>query len=179
MSTARIFYLYMPGRRKSSRLRGSSFSGTITRSRAGKETILLLVYRQTERRAVESPHATERLVFFRDHYEIESGQGNDTASVPGGRQTDNAGPSKVLATERLVFFRDHYEIDGEACLFSDDKRWRGERAHYLSVATFFWSSFTIIALLNLIRQHHNNFCYLMSVFLNSGFGSKPCGDESH
>ena len=31
---------------------------------------------------------TERLVFFRDDYEIESGQGNDTASVPRGRRTE-------------------------------------------------------------------------------------------
>ena len=28
------------------------------------------------------------LVFFRDNYEIESGQGNDTTSVPRGRQTE-------------------------------------------------------------------------------------------
>ena len=37
---------------------------------------------------------TERLVFFGDDYEIESGQGNDTASV----QRQNARPSKVLTT---------------------------------------------------------------------------------
>jgi hypothetical protein len=49
---------------------------------------------------------TERLVFFRDHYEILSGQGNDTASVPRGRQT-----------ERPAVESPH---DREACLFSDD-----------------------------------------------------------
>ena len=137
MSSAGIFYLYiMPGRRKSSRQRGSSFSGTITRSRA---TILLLVDRQNA--GPSKVLTTERLVFFRDHYEIESGQGNDTASVPRGRQTER--PAITRSTERLVF--SETIRDGE-----------GERAHYLSVATFFWSSFTIIAtyaqaaLLNLI-----------------------------
>ena len=49
---------------------------------------------------------TERLVLFRDEYEIESGQGNDTASDPRGRQT-----------ERPAFESPH---DREACPFSDD-----------------------------------------------------------
>ena len=49
---------------------------------------------------------TERLVFFRDDYEIESGQSNDTASVPRGRQT-----------ERPTVESPH---DREACLFRDD-----------------------------------------------------------
>jgi hypothetical protein len=49
---------------------------------------------------------TERLVFFRDDYEIESGQSNDTASVPRGRQT-----------ERPAVESPH---DREACLFKDD-----------------------------------------------------------
>ena len=42
-----------------------SFSGTITRSRAGKATILLLVDRQNARPS--KVLTTERLVFFRDH----------------------------------------------------------------------------------------------------------------
>ena len=250
-----IYIIIMPGRRKSSRQRGSSFSGTITRSRAGKATILLLVDRQNA--GPSKVLTTERLVFFRDHYEIESGQGNDTASVPRGRQTErpavesphdreassfsgtitrsragkatilllvqevdrqNARPSKVLTTDRLVFFSDdesgqgndtasgprgrqterpavespHYreassfsgtitrsragkatilllvqEVDRtpgrrkssrqrgssfsgtitrstERLVFSATIRdGEGEWAHYLSVATFFWSSFTI------------------------------------
>ena len=65
---------------------------------------------------------TESLVFFRGDYEIESGQGNDTASGPRGRQT-----------ERPAVESPHYR---EACLFSDERD--GEGAHYLSVATFFW-----------------------------------------
>ena len=46
--------------------------------------------------------------FSSDDYEIESGQGNDTASVQRGRQTEHR-PSKVLTTERLVFFSDDKE----------------------------------------------------------------------
>ena len=134
MSSAGIFYLYiMPGRRKSSRQRGSSFSGTITRSRA---TILLLVDRQNA--GPSKVLTTERLVFFRDDYEIES---NDTAS---GRQTERRavesphdrearlfqGPlrDRERARQRYCFSSKrqtdrtpgHYEIDREACLFRDD-----------------------------------------------------------
>ena len=43
--------------------------------------------------------------FSSDDYEIESGQGNDTASVQRGRQTEHR-PSKVLTTDRLIFFSD-------------------------------------------------------------------------
>ena len=115
----------MPGRRKSSRQRGSSIvfrDDYEIESGQGNDTAS---GRQTERRAVESPHDREArlfqgllrdrerarqrycfcskkqtgttpgrrkssrqrgLVFFRDYYEIESGQGNDTASVPRSRQ---------------------------------------------------------------------------------------------
>ena len=47
---------------------------------------------------------TERLVFFSDDYEIESGQGNDTAAVNRGRQTER--PAIESPNDR------------EACLFS-------------------------------------------------------------
>ena len=85
------------------------------RSRAGKATILLLVQargRQTERPAIESPHTTERLVFIRDHYDIESGKGNDTASVPRGRQTERPAVESPHGRETRLFS-------------ATIKRWRG------------------------------------------------------
>jgi hypothetical protein len=76
----------------------------ITRSRA---TILVIVEEVDRQNARPSKVlTTERLVFFRGDYEIESGQGNDTASGPRGFQEadrQNARPSKVLTTEKLVF----------------------------------------------------------------------------
>ena len=79
------------------------FSGKITRSRAGKATILLLV-QEVDRQNTRPSKVltTERLVFFRENYEIDSGQGNNTASVP--RQN----PAVESPHDR------------EACLFSDD-----------------------------------------------------------
>ena len=47
---------------------------------------------------------TERLVFVSDDYEIESMQGNDTASVQRGRQTE------CFTTERLIFFSDDLQM---------------------------------------------------------------------
>ena len=108
VSSARIFYLYMPGRRKSSRQRGSSFSGTITRSRAGKATILLL-FRQ--------------------------------------RQTDRTPGRRKSSRQRGLSFQRRLR-DGE-----------GERTHYLSVATFLWSGFTIIysyECASCLTQHYDN-----------------------
>ena len=59
------FYLCMAGRRKSSRQRGSSFSEMITRSRAGKATILLLVQEIDRQNARPSKVlTTERLLSF-------------------------------------------------------------------------------------------------------------------
>jgi hypothetical protein len=57
--------ILMPGRPKSSRQGGSSFSGTITRSRAGKanDTASAPRGRQTERPAVESPCDRESCLF--------------------------------------------------------------------------------------------------------------------
>ena len=70
--------ILMPGRRKSSRQRGSSFSGTITRSRAGKATILLLVQEVDRQNARPSKVlTTERLVFSATK-EMERGSGHIT-----------------------------------------------------------------------------------------------------
>ena len=52
---------------------------------------------------------TERLVFFRGDYQIESGQRNDTASGPRGRQAER--PAVESPHDRQArLFRDHYEI---------------------------------------------------------------------
>ena len=90
-------------------------------------TILLLLTEVDRENAWPSKVlTTERLVFVSDDYEIESGQGNDTASVQRGRQT-----------ERPAVESPH---DREARLFQ--RRFRGERArqrrttHYRSVLLF-------------------------------------------
>ena len=134
------FLSIMPGRRKSSRQRGSSivFRGDYEiESGQGNDTAS---GRQTERRAVESPHDREARLFqgplgdrerarqryyfcskrqtdrtpgrrkssrqrgssivFRDDYEIESGQGNDTAS---GRQTERPAVESPHDREARLF----------------------------------------------------------------------------
>ena len=62
---------------------------------------------------------TEKLVFFRGDYEIESGQRNDTASGPRGRQAERPAvefsiyicPAVESPHDRQArLFRDHYEI---------------------------------------------------------------------
>ena len=77
------------------------FPVTITRSRAGKATTLIL-FKEVDRQNARPSKVltTERLVFFSDDYETESGQGNDTASVQ--RDIQNAWLSKVLTAERPI-----------------------------------------------------------------------------
>ena len=49
---------------------------------------------------------TERLVFFRGDYEIESGQGNDTASVSRGRQTERPAVESPHGRDARLFSDD-------------------------------------------------------------------------
>ena len=84
----------------------SSFSGTITRSRAGKATILLLFQEADRQNARPSKVlTTERLVDRFQGRLRDRERARQRYCFLVDRQ--NARQSKVLTTERLVFFRDH------------------------------------------------------------------------
>ena len=77
---------------------------------------------------------TERLVFFSDDYEIESGQGNDTAAVNRGRQTER--PAIESPNDR------------EACLFSDNlememESWQGNVGLHITVPCYFFPAVSL------------------------------------
>ena len=87
-----------PGRGKSSRPRGSSFSVTFTRWRVGKATTLLL-FKETERPAVESPHDREAC----DVYEIESRRARQRHCFCSSRQTERPAVESPHNREARLF----------------------------------------------------------------------------
>ena len=153
-------FLIMPGRRKSSRQRGLSFSGTITRSRAGKanNTASVPRGRQTERPAVESPHDGEARLFQGRLRDRERAR-RTILLLFQEADRQNARASKVLTTERLVF--------------SSTKEMERGSGHItfpllLSSGLVSVATYAQAVLLNLIWQYHNNFClYILEFSLRS------------
>ena len=86
------------------------------------------IKRQTERQAVESPHDREARLFQGPLRDLE--RGRQRYSFCFKRQTDRTPGRRKSSRQRGLSFQRRLR-DGE-----------GVRAHYLSVATFFWSSFT-------------------------------------